>query len=158
MTATREEIYEALLAQLRTAGDTFKTYSRRWKSAWDDPAGQIAATPMLIQWEQMEQVSWTNRGVGNIMTLSMTLELYAKIPDGMTPGVPTTLQGGSATLNPLLDAITTALAPDPETGRQSLGDVVTDCRIDGTITKVLGDEDPSGLCGALIPVSILVTT
>ncbi len=158
MVLARETIYEALLSQLKTAGTTFKTYSRRWRSAWDDPAGQISASPMLIQWEASETVIWSNnRGIGSVRTLSLTLEVYAKIPDGMTPGVPTTLVGGSATLNPLLDAIETALAPDIETGLQTLGGLVTDCRIDGTITKVLGDEDPSGLCGALIPVSILMT-
>lgn len=155
MGVSREVVYEALLAQLKTAGVVFKTYTRRWKSTWDDPAQRVAELPMICQWEQNENVQWTNRGVGSVKTWSPMLEVYAKIPDGSTPGVKDDKTPGSKVLNPLIDAIEAALAPDHD-GVQTLGGVVIDCRIEGTIVKVLGDEDPSGQCGALIPVTILV--
>lgn len=152
----REAIYEALLAQIETAGTSFKTYTRRWKSAWDDPQQRVPSLPMMVQWEQTELVIYTNRGIGGVKTWDVRLEVYAKIPDGMTMGVPDKSTPGAAVLNPLIDAIEDALAPEGPDGVQTLGGLVKDCRIEGTIVKVLGDEDPSGLCGALIPVRILV--
>lgn len=158
MTVARETIYEALLTQLKTAGSTFKTYSRRWLSTMDDPNERLALLPLLVPWEGTEDVQWTNRGIGSVMTFTITVEIYAKIPDGMmTPGVKDAATSGSEVLNPLLDAVEAALAPTGHDGRQTLGGLVTDCRVEGTITKVLGDADPSGLCGALVPVKILVT-
>lgn len=154
----REAIYDALLAKLTLAGGTnFKTYTRRWKSAWDDPGAMLALLPMLVQWEDREEISYSdNRGIGRIMTISMRLELYAKIPVGHTVGVPDKSTSGSSVLNPLLDVLDNALAPVGMDGLQTLGGVVYDCRIEGEIVKVLGDEDPSGLCAALVPLKILV--
>lgn len=152
----REAVYTALLTQLQTAGVTFKTYTRRWKSVWDDPVQRVADLPMLVQWEGDEEVGYAgNRGIGPIRFWIVKLELYAKIPDGSTPGVPDSTTGGSQVLNPLLDAVETALAPDHD-GYQTLGGLVTDCRIEGTVIKVLGDEDPSGQCGAIVPLKILL--
>lgn len=157
MTASRETIYGALLTQLRTAGVTFKTYSRRWRSAWDDPQSILSDLPMLLQWEQIENVVWTNRGIGMARTWEVKLEVYGKIPVGLGDiGAPDKTTPGASVLNPLLDAIEEALAPTGPNGVQTLGGLVLDCRIEGTIIKVLGDEDPSGLCGAIVPVRILV--
>jgi len=154
----RETVYLALLAQLQTAGSTFKTYTRRWKSAWDDPAQQVAAVPMLIQQEQTENVTWTNRGIGAVRIWDVRLEIYGKIPPNPVgaPGVPDSDTPGSTVLNPLIDAVEAALAPGDKDGYQTLGGLVIDCRVEGTIIKVLGDEDPSGLCGAIIPLRIVV--
>jgi len=154
--APRETIYAALLTQLQTAGTIFQTYTRRWKSVWDDPGSQVAALPMLIQQDQNERIRWDNRGIGGVSTWSVKLEVYAKIPDGTTPGVPDGTTPGSAVLNPLIDALFEALAPSGPDGLQTLGDLVIDCRIEGEIIRVLGDEDPSGLCGAIVPVIIQV--
>lgn len=83
--------------------------------------------------------------------------IYGKIPDGETPGVPNPGSNpGSSVLNPMLDAIEAALAPTGPSGYQTLGGLIIDCRIEGEIIKVLGDEDPSGVCGAVIPIMILV--
>lgn len=158
MTINRERIYEALFAQIKTAGTAFKSYSRTWKSAWDDPNARIPDMPMLIQQEQMEIVTWpANRGIGSVYNLEIRMEIYAKIPEGLTMGVPDPeTTPGSKVLNPLLDALTAALAPSGYDGVQTLGDLVLDCRIEGPIIKVLGDRDPSGLCGAIVPVNIQV--
>mgnify|MGYP000036956479 CR=1 FL=1 len=158
MTIDREAIYEALFAQLQTAGSTFRFYTRRWRSTYDDENERLKLLPMLVQWEQNENIVWTNRGAGRILTLSTMLEVYAKIPPSLTgpPGqAPDTTTPGSSVLNPLLDAIDTALEPDDQqTGLCTLGGLVIDCRVQGNIVKVLGDADPSGLCGALVPIEI----
>ena len=154
---SREAIYDALLALFEAqCGATFKTYSRRWKSVWDDPAARVADLPMLVQWEGEEDHQWGNRGIGVIRTWTIKLELYAKIPDGATPGVPDSTTGGSTVLNPLIDAVEAALQPDLGEVGQTLGGLVTDVRIEGTVIKVLGDEDPTGQCGAIVPLKILV--
>lgn len=159
MTINREAIYEALFARLQDAGTSFKTYTRRWKSIWDDPQERVPLLPMLVQWDANETVIWTNRGIGRILTLTTTIEVYAKIPPSLTgpAGVPDKTTPGSQVLNPLLDAIDTALEPDDwQTGMLTLGGLVIDCRVEGTVAKALGDADPSGLCGALVPVQIEV--
>lgn len=66
MTATREAISAALFTQLQTAGTVFRTYSRTWKSVWDDPSGAVVDLPLLVQFEQRETVQWGNRGIGPI--------------------------------------------------------------------------------------------
>lgn len=160
MTINREAIYDALLARWSTyAGDSFLTITRRWRSIWDDPNERLSSLPMLVQWEGNEGVVWTNRGVGRILTLQLAVEIYAKIPASLTgpPGVPNKTTPGSAVINPLLDALDGALEPDDmQTGCLTLGGLVIDCRIEGEIVKALGDEDPSGLCGAIVPLLIEV--
>ena len=153
---TREQVYAALFTQLKTAGTVFKTYSRTWRSVWDDPQQRVADLPMLIPYEGLEDIMWHNRGIGSIQVWSVKIELYGKIPDGFTSGVPDKKTAGATVLNPLVDAVAAALAPPAYENYQTLGGVVIDCRIEGTILKVLGDEDPSGQCGAIVPVKLLV--
>ena len=52
-----------------------------------------------------------------------------------------------------LDAIAACLAPGPAEMRQTLGGLVSHCRIEGRIVKDPGDLDGQGL--ALVPVRIL---
>lgn len=153
---TREQVYSALFVQLQTAGTIFKTYTRSWKSAWDDPQQRVADMPMLILYEGIMDVMWHNRGIGAIQVWNVKLELYGKIPDGFTSGVPDKKTAGATVLNPLIDAAFAALAPPAYENYQTLGGVVIDCRIEGAILPVSGDEDPSGLCGAIVPVQLLV--
>lgn len=157
MTATREVIYAALFTQLQTAGSSFSTYSRRWLSVFDDSGQALKVCPMLCQHENYESITWLNRGIGRIMVLSIKVEIMAVIPADITGRAGhDRITPGSSILNPLLDAVTAALAPTGYDGKQTLGDVVDDCRIEGEIVKALGDEDPSGLCAAVIPISIFV--
>lgn len=160
MTIDREAIYDAVLARWTTyAGDSFNTITRRWRSIWDDPNARLSSLPLLVQWEGNEGVLWNNRGIGRILTLRLAVEIYAKIPDSLTgpPGIPDKTTAGSAVINPLLDALDAALEPDDsQTGTLTLGGLVIDCRIEGEIVKAFGDEDPSGLCGAIVPLLIEV--
>ena len=58
-------------------------------------------------------------------------------------------------LDPLLDAVDAALAPNIVTRRQTLGGLVSHVWIDGKIMKDPGDIDGDGI--AVIPVKILAT-
>lgn len=149
----------ALFVQLKTAGPLFATYSRRWISWLDDPSSMVVALPLLVQWESPIAENYSRnggRGMPPIRTWHLTLLAYGKIPAGDTPGVPDATTPAAAVLNPLIDAIETALDPGNNDGTLTLGGLVQDCRIDGDIIKALGDVDPSGICGAIIPVKILV--
>jgi hypothetical protein len=78
---------------------------------------------------------------------SVDLYLYAQAPDELTS--PATV------LNPLLDAVEAALAPDPVGHVQTLGGLVSHCWIAGRIQTdegVLG-----GQAVAIVPVEILVS-
>lgn len=157
---SREPIYLALFAQLKTGG-FFKTYTRRWQSIWDDLAAQSPRTPdlpMLIQQAQVEIVHYTNRGIGRVLTLETHVEVFSRIPDGATPGFKDGTTSGDTVVNAMLDAVDNALAPDAHEGLQTLGGLVLDCRIEGLIMKTFGDEDPSGLCGAVIPITMLLSS
>lgn len=158
-TRTREAVMTALFTQLKTAGTVFQTYSRRWLSWIDDPMQKSPSLPLLVQWESpiAEDYNWGNRGIGPTRTWDIRLLAYGKIPVGDTPGTPDGTTPGAAVLNPLIDAIETALSPPSDSdGVLTLGGLVLDCRIEGQIVKATGDADPSGICGAIIPVRILV--
>jgi hypothetical protein len=78
---------------------------------------------------------------------SVELYLYAQAPDDATP--PATV------MNPLLDALEAALAPDPASNVQSLGGLVQHCWIAGRIATdegVLGGQSV-----AIVPVEMLVS-
>ncbi len=158
---TREDIFQALYALVPNT-DTFPTKSRRWQN-WQNSlpsqTADIPRLPFLCQYEAFtETVEYRGaRALPPIRTWTVRWLVYAKIPDGQTAGVPDTKTSGSEVLNPLLDAIETALTPDPlAEGVQTLGGLVIDCRIEGEIVKIPGDQDPSGLCGAVVPIKILV--
>lgn len=156
--ATREAVMAALHAQLKTAGTVFATYTRRWLSWQDDPQATPPPLPLLVQYEMNEDTQYKNsRGLPPTRVWEVRALVYGRIPQSETPGVPDKTTAGASVLNPLIDAIETALLPDIlADGRQTLGGLVQDCRIEGVTTKVLGDADPSGICGAIIPIRILV--
>lgn len=155
---TREEVMDALLVQLQTAGDVFKTYTRRWVPWIDDPQARCPDLPLLVSWESpvAENYERSGRGLPPTRYWDVRVLLYAKIPEGMTLGVPDSTTPGATVINPLIDAVESALDPGDKDGLQTLGGLVVDCRIEGTIVKALGDADPSGICGAIVPVRILV--
>lgn len=116
----REAIYSAIWALAPTA--QFVTSGRKLV-AYD--ALKAAQYPALFQTQQDEVVI----GKGNLPgvlkgSVNWWLYVYA---DSSTGKVPT------QTMNPLLDAIQQALVPDSPTGALTLGGLVTQCHIDGTI-------------------------
>jgi hypothetical protein len=137
----REAIYGALFARLAAAGG-FATASRRLRH-WSDvgPAEQ----PALFQ-VQKSETARRDAGLPPRWTLAVDLFVYARAPDDVT--------AATAVINPLLDAIEAALAPDPVTNAQSLGGLVAHCWIAG---KVETDEGVlGGQAVAIVPIEILV--
>jgi hypothetical protein len=139
---TREPIYAALFALVSGAAE-FVTVSRRLRH-WTDVGA--AEQPALFQIQKSESaeeraplpVKWR---------AAVDLYLYAQAPDELT--APSTI------VNPLLDAIEAALAPDPFTHMQSLGGLVSHCWIAG---KIMTDEGVlGGQAVAIVPVEILVS-
>jgi hypothetical protein len=138
---TREAIYSALFAKL-TAAAGFATASRRLRH-WGDVGA--AEQPALFQ-VQKSETARRDAGLPPKWTLAVDLFLYAHAPDDAT--------AAAAVMNPLLDAIEAALAPDPVTNVQSLGGLAAHCWIAG---KVETDEGVlGGQAVAIVPIEILV--
>jgi hypothetical protein len=154
---TRETVMAALFTTI-SASTVFATTTRRWQSWQDDPNATPPPLPLLVLYEMNENTDYKNsRGLPPTRVWEVRALVYGRIPQSQTPGVPDKTTAGATVLNPLIDAVETALAPaDLTGGLQTLGGLVQDCRIEGVTTKVLGDVDPSGICGAVIPIRILV--
>ena len=137
---SREAIYSALFAAVSGAAG-FVTRSRRLRH-WSDVAA--AEQPALFQIQKSETAK-QRRGLPAQWTLAVDLFLYAHAPDELAPP--------ASTLNPLLDAVEAALAPDPVSGIQTLGGLVSHCWIEG---KIETDEGVlGGQAVAVIPVLLL---
>ena len=151
MTQSREAIMEALVARLAQAQfatpingcDSWALLSRRLK-LWSDVAS--ADQPALFVTEHGENLNYAAEALPAKRTLNIDLFVYVtagKDPDAIP----------ARDLNIALDALAGCLAPDPAIGRQTLGGLVTHCRIEGRIVKDPGDLDGQGL--VLVPVKIL---
>ena len=138
----REPIYAALFALIQSAAP-FVTASRRLRHWSDVGAAEQPALFMIQKSEAAEE----RRSLPVKWRTSVELYLYAQAPDDATPP--------SIVMNPLLDALEVALAPDPASHVQSLGGLVQHCWIAGRITTdegVLGGQSV-----AIVPVEILVS-
>ncbi len=151
MMNSRESIMAALVACLASAQfstpingyDSWALLSRRLK-LWSDVAS--ADQPALFITEHGENLAYAAEALPGKCTLNVDLFVY--IAAGKDPDcIP------ARDLNIALDAIAACLAPDPTVGRQTLGGLVTHCRIEGRIVKDPGDLDGQGL--ALVPIKIL---
>jgi hypothetical protein len=143
MTAARETIMQALFA-LVSGSASFVTASRRLQ-LW----GSLSAAekPAIFQYERDDNY---RNGNNYLPIVEMNVDLYIYTAPGMDSGVTPI-----SVLNPLIDAIDAALAPNRVTRRQTLGGLVSHCYIDGKIMKDPGDLDGDGI--AVIPVKILAT-
>lgn len=139
---TREPIYAALFAKL-SAIPGLVTTDRRLQH-WTDV--QPAAQPALFQ-TQRRELQTPRKGMPAKVTLQCEIYLYVNTGNDLS-ATPAT------TLNPLMDAIEAALAPDPITMFQTLGGTVSHCWIEGEIITDEGVLGPQGV--AIIPVNILV--
>lgn len=159
---TREAIFTALYALLTPLSpDTFKTVTRRMIM----PANVTSQiTPMLVLRELDETATYGRPGADilPVTEYNADLVIYFINPekDEMNPSDPY-LTAGSTILNPLIDAVHNALAPDDLSSgrlrlRTSNEPLVAWCRIEGQTIYETGDTDPEGLGGAQIPVKIMV--
>lgn len=140
MTAAREDIYAALLTLLQAAAP-FQTISRRVRLWSDLSAAQQPALFLVAKGEDHAPQT----GLPPRRTLQADLVVYALAPDDDT--------AGSQVLNPLLDALQTALRPPPYSADQTLGGLVQHAWIEGHIQTDEGALGPQAV--AVIPVHIL---
>ncbi len=138
---TREAVYAAVFARAATIPGLV-TASRKARH-WADVAP--AEQPALFQIQRQETIEAAT-GLPLKRRFGVDLYLYAHSGD---PGVaPVTL------LNPLLDAVEAAFAPEPASGVQTLGGLVEHAFIGARIETdegVLGDQ-----AVMIVPVEILV--
>lgn len=139
----REVILSALFARLSAAA-SFATVSRRLK-LWSS----VAPTdkPALFMVERADLYSHASEAVAETITLQVDVYLYIDAGQDQA-GAPI------SSLNILLDAVDAALKPDPLSRKQTLGNLVSHCWIEGRLLKDAGDLDGNGV--AVIPVRILV--
>ncbi len=140
----REAIYSALWNLVSKAAN-FATADRRLRH-WSDVSS--AEQPALFM-SQKRNVGTTHQGAVNtpiVWTLEADFYIYVHSSDPyIAPAI---------LLNPLIDAVELALAPDPWTGTQNLGmpQIVQWVRLNGNIETaegVLGDQEL-----AIIPVEV----
>jgi hypothetical protein len=117
--------------------------SRRLKLWSDVPKSQ---RPALFVTEHREQPNYQSEALPTKTTLSVDLFIYIDASDRNT--IP------AAALNTMMDALEAALKPQPsDNNRQTLGGLVSHCRIDGAVLKDPGDLDGDGLLW--VPLKIL---
>jgi hypothetical protein len=141
---SREAAFSALFATVSSAYP-WGLASRRMKLWSDVPS---ALRPALFQLESgPETYQWTSPATPR-RSLEAKLFLYFDARDPST--------AGASAINAALDAIDAALAPsglDLASGRQTLGGVVHDCKINGVPVRDTGDLDGDGL--AVVSVRLI---
>ena len=142
---SREAAFSALFAAVSDAYP-WGLASRRMKLWSEIPA---AMRPALFQLESgAEAYQWASPATPK-RTLEAKLFLYFDARDPTTPG--------ASAINAALDALDAALAPsgaDSGLGRQTLGGVVHDCKINGVPVRDPGDLDGDGL--AVVSVKLVL--
>ncbi len=145
MNVARESVMAALLAKLGAVAfsspvngaSSFVTIGRRLKLFTDVPKSQ---RPALFVLEHREQQAYQNEALPAKTILSVDLFVYIDSSDQhCVPAI---------ALNTIMDAIEAALKPGPlDNARQTLGGLVSHCRLDGPVLKDPGDLDGDGLRG-----------
>jgi len=139
----RENIITALF-NLVSASANFATASRRLQ-LWSSVSS--SEKPAIFVTERGDTYARASEAVPEAVTIEADIYIYTDAGKDQSI-VPASL------LNPLIDAVDAALAPNPLTFVQTLGGLVSHCWIEGKILKDAGDLDGDGV--AVIPVKILV--
>lgn len=138
---SREAIFAALFARVSGASG-FVTTSRALKH-WNDVKPDQQPALFQLESDQLGEsayrkpTKWTFRA-----------ELYVYVHQQNTSGDVVSL------LNTQVDAVVATLEPSPATNDQTLGGLVTDCRIDGAIETSEGRLEKQAV--AIIPLLITV--
>jgi hypothetical protein len=143
--SAREDISVAAFKLLKTIPQEVgvQTFSRRYVSSADLGAVQMPAVFFLVKAEHAQPP------MHGLQRWKMDAYIFAFISTNDVDSEPETQ------LNVILDAIEKAIAPD-STGKQTLGGLVYDFRINGTI-----ERDPgfiSGVGAAAVPIEITTTS
>jgi hypothetical protein len=140
MTALVALLQGATFSQPVNGASGFVAISRRLK-LWSDVAK--SQRPALFVTEHREQQSYQNEALPSKTTLSVDLFVYIDSSDmNTTPAI---------ALNTIMDALECALKP-AKGARQTLGGLVSHCRIDGAVLKDPGDIDGDGLLWAPLKI------
>lgn len=140
--AIRENIMSALFEVASTSTPAFVTRERKVRLWGDVPDNQ---RPYFAMGERDEE--WVGGDPGTPTRRIFNVEFYI-YTTARNVDVP------SAVLNPLLDAIQLALAPNILTHRFTLGDLIYHGYITGRIFKDPGDIDGDGM--AIVPFKLIV--
>jgi len=145
---TRETVMTALFALVEDLPG-FTTVNRRMTMPGQGPAAlDPIVQPALMMWEQHEHDERSERGTP-VRLWYVWFVIAFRNDDRDT--------AGATILNPLIDAVRTALAPDnPVHNTLTLGGLVHAVYVDGPTIKHTGDTDAQGQGGAVIPVTIMV--
>ena len=139
---TRETVFVALFNLLQSS-TSFVTASRRLQHWTDVPAIQQPA--LFVAQKDEDRMAMTNQP----FRLKLNADIYVYTNSGGQPGVTPSTQ-----MNNILDAVDAALLQYGGRENQTLGGIVSYCRVSGktqTDEGVLGDQ-----AVAIIPIEILV--
>jgi hypothetical protein len=145
----RESIYQALLAKLKTAAD-FKTVGRK---AVLPPELQPEQMPALFLVQTRQAADPHPRGLPARWTLECDLLLYVHNLNATQEATGEEAVVPATQLNYLLDALEAAVAPEPASGVQTLGGLVSHCWIEGEVQIEEGLLSPQAM--AVVPIKIL---
>jgi hypothetical protein len=147
---TREQVFTALQALLQDVpGINFVSRRMMMPAAFmGTPASPSSQLPALLIWEQNEATKHKGLGIPATRTWAAWLVVYFQ---NVSTSVP-----GATIINPILDGIEAALAPNIVTGTQTLGGLVSHAWIEGPSTVALGDIDTQGFGGAVVEVHMLI--
>lgn len=157
---TREQIATALLNLLLTASFVtlgsqgqaigFVTSGRRFRT-WEDVNG--SQQPAIFLTEPKEHHARQELITPAVRVI--TYDAFVYINDGANKAATVT---AVTSLNNILDAIDPitggVLKPSPLSDRQTLGNIVYDCWIEGEVVKVPGDLNGQGVM--VIPIKVIL--
>jgi len=153
MIPTREQVFAALWARVSAAtigGNPAFVTKDRTVLPWDAVPSELY--PCLFMAKGSEQIARV-RGLPPKITMNALLYIYA-ITNAQSDD---SAASPSEILNPLLDAIDAALAPDSnETNTCTLGGIVSHAWISGEIMTTEGAL--GNIEAALVPIEVLVPT
>jgi hypothetical protein len=143
----RESISAALFKLLQAIQTTpaVTTFSRRYVDSTSLGGANLPAVVLLVKSEDA-----IRKGMGIPIEWKVTAGVFVFVSTTDTDTEP------DMVMNNILDAIEAAVAPDKGSGYQTLGGLVVNCRINGTI-----ERDPgfmSGVGAAAIPIEITTTS
>ena len=138
---SREGIYSALFALLQTTSG-ITTFSRRLRHWADVNPPEMPALFMAQRGESAK----TTTGQPTIWQMNVDIIVYVK-DDGTPLAIP------SSVLNPIVDSIINLFAPNPISGKQTLGGLVQYVRVNGGIAIDEGVQGDTVI--AVIPIEIL---
>lgn len=143
MTATRNQIMNALVAKLQAAA-SWTVAGRRNRA----PSSVAAlGKPALMVLRHNEHYAARGANMPSVRTINAYAAAYIDVGTDET-AVP------DAVICDLQDAVDAALAPDSAQGFCTLGGLVESAKIAGSVTLAPGDVTGKGI--ALIPIAIII--